>query len=223
MIDRRAILFGASFTLLGASSFIVNPRPLTKPISEGEFQKLLPITVGKWKARKSSELILPAADALSDKLYENLQTLVYEGQNLPSIMFLIAYSSIQQNDVQVHRPEVCYPMAGFPIVANRPIIAAVENKKVPARFLIADRGSQKEMILYWTRVGQKYPLNWEQQRLEMARAGLSGIIPDGALIRFSMLAESETEALDTLTTFAGEMKNSLLKRATGIFFGPTSA
>ena len=221
-IDRRGLLIGAGFTICGGASYVMQPRKTGNSITETTFQKLLPTKVGQWTSRVSSDLILPITDELSEKLYENLETLVYEGPNLPSIMFLIAYSSIQQNDIQVHRPEVCYPMSGFPILDNQPLVALIGNSRVPSRFLIADRESQNEMILYWTRVGRKYPLDWNQQRIEMARAGLLGVIPDGALVRFSMISDSETDAVESLTNFAGLMKSSLSQRALEVFFGPTT-
>ena len=134
-------------------------------------------------------------------------------------MFLIAYSSVQQNDVQVHRPEVCYPMAGYPILTNQPVEARIGNRGIPARYLTADRGALRELILYWTRVGHSYPLNWTQQRIEMARAGLAGALPDGALVRFSLISDSDTGALEMLSQFASQMNNALSQKASDVFYG----
>lgn len=218
-IDRRGLLLGAGFALCGGASFVATPRQTSSRISEDAFQALLPAKVGGWTARVSSDLILPSADALSDKLYENLKTYTYEGPGLPTIMFLIAYSSVQQNDVQVHRPEVCYPMAGYPILKNQPVEARIGNRGIPARYLTADRGALRELILYWTRVGHSYPLNWTQQRIEMARAGLSGALPDGALVRFSLISDSDTGALEMLSQFASQMNNALSQKASDVFYG----
>ena len=218
-IDRRALLLGAGFALCGGASFVATPRQTSSRISEVAFQALLPAKVGGWTARVSSDLILPSADALSDKLYENLKTYTYEGPGLPTIMFLIAYSSVQQNDVQVHRPEVCYPMAGYPILTNQPVEARIGNRGIPARYLTADRGALREMILYWTRVGQRFPLNWTQQRIEMARANVSGVIPDGALLRFSTISAEGSNDYQLLTDFAHKMAQSLNPKMKEVFFG----
>lgn len=218
-IDRRALLVGAGLAVCGGISYLRQPSKTSEAISSRAFKQLIPKKVGGWTASISSDLILPSADDLSAKLYENLETLIYEGPDLPGIMFLIAYSSVQQNDVQVHRPEVCYPMSGYPILNNRPIQAKVGELQVPSRFLIADRSNLNEMILYWTRVGRAFPLGWEQQRIEMAKSGLQGVVPDGALVRFSMISQSEKDAQNTLTDFAGMMRQAMSKEGLRVFFG----
>lgn len=218
-IDRRGLLLGAGLSICGGISYLKQPSKVSGAINSSAFKQLIPKKVGGWTASISSDLILPSADDLSAKLYENLETLIYEGPNLPGIMFLIAYSSVQQNDVQVHRPEVCYPMSGYPIISNRPIQATVGKLKVPSRFLVAERSSVNEMILYWTRVGRAFPLGWEQQRIEMARSSLQGVVPDGALVRFSMISRSEKDAEDTLMNFAKMMHHEMGKQALRVFFG----
>jgi len=218
-IDRRALLLGAGFALCGGASYVAKPRQTSSRISEDAFRALLPAKVGGWTARVSSDLILPSADALSDKLYENLNTYTYEAPGLPTIMFLIAYSSVQQNNVHVHRPEICYPMAGYPILKNQPVEAHIGNRVIPARYLTADRGALHETILYWTRVGQRFPLNWTQQRIEMARENVGGVIPGGALVRFSTISAEGSSDYQLLTDFANKMTESLNSKMKEVFFG----
>jgi len=131
-------------------------------------------------------------------------------------------SSVQQHDLQVHRPEVCYPMSGYPIIENRPVKVRIGNKGIPARYLTADRGALQEMILYWTRVGNSFPLNWAQQRIEMARANVGGVIPDGALLRFSTISEEGSNDYPLLTDFASKLATSLNPKMKDVFFGKNS-
>jgi EpsI family protein len=221
-LNRRNLLLGGGMALCAGLTYAYSPQSTAKTIPDAEFKKLIPEKVGGWTSRSDVELILPPPDELSEKLYENLETRIFEGQGLPPIMFLIAYSSIQRNDVQVHRPEVCYPAAGLPITKNEPGKSQIGNVKLDSRFLIADRDGAQEMILYWTRVGDSYPLDWRSQRVEMAKANLSGAMPDGALIRFSTISNDEQDARKSLTEFAIQMKNVLLPKSRDIFFGPGS-
>jgi EpsI family protein len=221
-LDRRNLILGAALAACAGMAYAATPKSQSKPLSDAEFEKLIPSQIGSWTSYNSAELILPPPDELSEKLYENIVTRIYQRKDAPPIMFLIAYSSIQRNDVQVHRPEVCYPAAGLPILKNVPGKSKIGNKTLDTRFLIADRRSAKEMILYWTRVGTSFPLDWRDQRIEMARANLNGIMPDGALVRFSMIANDEDEARRTLTDFASEMKAALPGRSRQIFFGGKS-
>lgn len=200
-IDRRSVVVGLGLAAGAAVSYFNTPRALASPIAEARFQRLIPSKVGGWTSRKSAELVLPAEDEGQDKLYENLETRIYEGNGLPAIMFLIAYSSVQRNDVQVHRPEVCYPAAGFPIVWTKPATIDAGNRKLLGRELLADRGGLNERIIYWVRVGEEFPIGWADQRLTMALSNARGVTPDGVLFRVSTIEEDPEHAASALRMF----------------------
>lgn len=200
-IDRRSMLIGMGLAGGAALSYFNTPRALAAPIPEKQFQKMIPGTVGGWTSRRSAELVLPADDEGQDKLYENLETRVYEGEGLPSMMVLIAYSSVQRNDVQVHRPEVCYPAAGFPILWTKPAELEFGSEKIRARELVAERGGLRERIVYWVRVGKEFPIGWPEQRLAMAISNAKGVTPDGLLFRVSTIEETPHFSPDALNTF----------------------
>jgi EpsI family protein len=218
-LDRRSLILGVSFAACAGLVFWKKPQNVVAAIPKDRFEKLIPANVAGWRSISSAELILPPADELSEKLYENLKTRIYEGAGLPPIMFLIAYSSMQKNDVQVHRPEVCYPAAGLPIIKNVVWETEVAGQKLSTRFLVADRGGPKEMIFYWTRVGNHFPLDWREQRIAMAQDNLAGSIPDGALIRFSMIIQDEADARIWLREFATQMMMTLNPAGKAVFLG----
>ena len=176
------------------------PTTISKPISSDWFANAFPDRVGNWVSRKTSEVVLPPQDD-SNKLYENLETRVYEANGLPTIMLLVAYSSIQQNDIQVHRPEVCYPASGFPIISERSVDLRVANRTIAAKMIRAQRGAMVERIVYWVRVGDKFPIDWVGQRIAMATANLEGVVPDGVLVRISALEEPSADVSDVLQSF----------------------
>lgn len=199
-MDRRGLLIGAGLTALAGVWYIRAPKISNRAFSEQQFRAAMPVAVGDWRSRTSTELVLPALDG-SDKLYQNLETRIYEAPSLPSIMVLVAYSSIQQNDIHVHRPEVCYPAAGYPIIANHPADLQLGGKLVHAMELKADRGGTTERIVYWVRVGNDFPRDWASQRLAMAKANLTGSVPDGVLFRVSALEEAGQDLSKTLHRF----------------------
>lgn len=200
-IDRRSVMVGLGLTAGTALSYFNTPRALASPISEARFQDLIPAKVGGWASRKSAELVVPAEDEGQDKLYENLETRIYEGYGLPAMMLLIAYSSVQRNDVQVHRPEVCYPAAGFPILWTKPASIDAGNRKLLGRELLADRGGLNERIIYWVRVGDEFPIGWAEQRLTMALSNARGVTPDGVLFRVSTIEDDTERAASALRMF----------------------
>jgi EpsI family protein len=198
--DRRSVLIGTGLAAAGAFSYLSAPKAVVSPIKEAQFRTAIPDKVGGWVSRRSQELILPPQDD-SNKLYENQETRIYQGAGLPSIMFLIAFSSVQQNDIHVHRPEVCYPAGGFPIKNNEPISIGYAGSEIKARELIADRGGLDERIIYWIRVASHFPTNWQEQRLAMAISNLSGSIPDGVLFRVSAFERVKGDSAPSLRDF----------------------
>lgn len=199
-LDRRSILVGTSLAAAGALSYLVAPKAVAKPIEQATFFSAIPDRIGGWTSRKSQEIVLPPLDE-SNKLYENQETRIYEGVGLPSVMLLISYSSVQQNDVQVHRPEVCYPASGFPVISAGPTQISYRCREFAGRELLADRGGLHERVIYWIRVGNSFPTTWRDQRINMALANLSGSVPDGVLFRVSTIEEPGKSTSTILRTF----------------------
>lgn len=199
-MDRRSLLIGAGLTVFAGVSAWRAPKSFVPAISQGQFRAAIPERVGGWRSRKTAELVLPPQDG-SNELYENLETRIYEATGLPAIMVLVAYSRVQQNDIQVHRPEICYPASGYPIVSSKPIELEIEGKTIAARAVAADRGGLVERVIYWVRVGEAYPTDWTSQRLAMAKANLLGQVPDGVLVRISAIEEPGNDVARQLLGF----------------------
>lgn len=201
-IDRRSLLIGA--TLIGGAALAIYREPAKVGVAMPDkvFRDLIPRQVANWQSRKSDELVVPQEDDFTAKLYENLETFVYEGANVPTMMLLLAYNSVQQNDVQAHRPEVCYPAGGYPIIFSEELAIKYKGKMISGRYLIAKRDSSSfEHIIYWIRIGDAFPASWARQRLDMALINASGIIPDGALFRVSTINQSSMKNINLVQDF----------------------
>lgn len=200
VLDRRSMIIGAGLGLAGAISVFRTPQPVQSPIPSNIFRDGIPSRIAGWTSRRSTELVLPTLDD-GAKIYENVETRIYEGPNIPSIMFLIAFSSIQHNNIQVHRPEVCYSVSGYPITWTKTTRIEILNKQYDGRELVADRGGFNERIIYFVRVADQFATDWSQQRFAMARSYLSGTIPDGVLFRVSMIEEPDQDPSPILRDF----------------------
>lgn len=211
-LDRRTAFLGAGLATLGLAYQMRSPTFAAQPIDDETFSNAIPEQIGGWKSRKSADLVLPAEDEAQDALYQNLETRIYEGAGLPDIMFLLGFSSVQQNNIQVHRPEVCYPASGFPIVSAKSIEVTYKQTLISAREVVAKRGELSERIIYWVRVGEDFPTGWLDQRLSMARSNLLGKVPDGLLLRVSAIEapgnDSSSVLRDFITAFLGEIPAS---------------
>ena len=200
VLRRRSFLIGGGLIVAGMASYLRVPKATAQPMTAESFQAAVPGRVGGWTSRKSSEVVLPAQDD-ANELYENLETRIYEGPGLPLMMVVIAFSSTQQADIQVHRPEVCYPAAGLPVIWSKPLDIKFKSTSIAAREVLADRGGLRERVVYWVRVGDAFPITWPEQRLTMALDNLKGTVPDGVLFRISSIEEPDGDTKASIMTF----------------------
>ncbi len=221
-LSRRKLLIGLGVAGVVVASELYVPRRLMPRLSEKQFEALFPNQFGPWIYQSQSGLVLPPEDQLSRALYEQLLTRTYGlGAADPDpVMMVLAYSSVQEGRLQVHRPEVCYPAAGFSILEN--VAAEIplrDGFAIPCRFLTADRGARREYILYWTRVGDAMPVRWFDQRLQMAKDNLQGFIPDGLLARVSIIGNDRDEAKATLIRYVQTMVADIGKAGRKMLIG----
>lgn len=201
-LSRRHVLIGGA--MLAASGLAVArmPRAYASPIAKQRFLSWVPDTVGPWTFATASGVVLPPPDALSDRTYDNLVTRVYEAPDRPPMMLLIAYNNTQDGVLQVHRPEICYPVGGYVLSPRQFGTLALAGRGVPTTMFSAVGPNRTEQVLYWTRVGTAFPRSWIEQRLAVAEANVAGRIPDGAMVRVSLAGDNLSAARPELERFA---------------------
>ena len=132
---------------------------------------------------------------LSAKLYNELLVRQYVNRKeQTAVMLLMAYGGKQSDELQLHRPEVCYPAFGYALVRNEPVFLPVgKGVTIPARRLLAVQDDRRESIVYWSRMGEKLPQTGPEQRAARLEIGLKGIVPDDLLCRFSTSGAADAE------------------------------
>lgn len=206
LITRRSMVMGAALAGVGGVAMARQPRPEAARVGKETLERLVPTRIGDWTFRDSSGLVLPPPDALSDALYSGIVTRTYVAPDRMPMMLLIAYSNVQDGMLQVHRPEVCYPAGGYRL--SRTVAQEMPNGiggNIAVNTFSADGVSRTEQVLYWTRVGSAFPTSWLAQRMAVLRANISGVVPDGVLVRISTLAPDMSSAHGELTTFVEQM------------------
>ena len=221
-IDRRHLILGGVFCLAAGVAYTRTPHANMPLVDKDVFEKLVPEKIGPWGFETSSGVVLPPPDAMSDRLYDNLITRVYSANTEPPVMFLTAYSNTQDGTLQVHRPEICYPAGGYKLSETRSIkINNGLGGVIPANIFTAAGPDRTEHVLYWTRIGDQFPLVWRDQRLAVIKANLRGSIPDGVLVRMSVVMPDMQEALPVLQTFAADLNRSMNRRGRLLLSGIT--
>lgn len=203
LISRRHVLIGGALAAASAVAIARQPTKAYAAVPAKRFEQWVPEQFGKWRMVGSSGVVLPPPDSLSERLYDNLVTRVYETSGA-SVMLLLAYNNLQDGVVQVHRPEICYPVGGFELSPTVDVPLNLPGAEIPANFFTAKGPNRIEQVLYFTRLGTAYPRSWGEQRWVVAKANLQGRIPDGAMMRVSLLGQDPTAALKTLRQFSTE-------------------
>jgi EpsI family protein len=220
--SRRQLLMGGCLIGVASLAFARMPTPGSKPLKPGQFEASIPKTVGQWSFATASGLVLPPEDELSDRLYDEVLTRVYDAPGAPSIMFLIAYSHVQDGLLQLHRPEICYPVGGFSLTETQTVALPLGNSLIlPVKTFSARASTRTEHVLYWTRVGEDIPSSWSRQRWSVVQANLKGEIPDGILVRVSVLGADAREGLTYVESFVRALIPALDPKTRALMIGPT--
>ena len=126
------------------------------------------------------------------------------------VVYKIAHGDTQSNELQLHRPEVCYPAFGFAVVRSRALdLNLASGVALPARTLVAEAPGRQENIVYWSRLGEFMPVSGGQQRMFRLRTAVDGYIADGLLARFSALGADSNAAVAVLEQFISAMVHSV--------------
>ncbi len=201
LASRRHFLVGAACAAAAGVAQARMPTQKQRPIAHERFEKWVPNQVGPWHFLTASGVVLPPPDALSDRLYDNLVTRIYDSAERPAVMLAIAYNNVQNGVVQVHRPEFCYPAGGFRLTPTEPVQVKTRERSLDCNFFSAAGYDRAEQVLYWTRIGNWFPRTWAEQRWAVIRANLAGEIPDGMLARVSVAGDDRREAEAVLGEF----------------------
>lgn len=224
-LDRRKVLAGLGLVGLAGVLQARQPVAIHPRVPQKVLEGMIPNQVGRFRFETSSGFVLPPSDALSDRLYDSLITRAYLSPRGEVAMFLIAYNNRQDGVLQIHRPEVCYPAGGFILSPVDPIdIPLPSGPALPAQIFSATGEQRNEVVTYWTRVGDKFPRQWRDQRIAVAQDNLRGFIPDGALVRLSTIANDIASVTPMLEGFVADFFRASPPRLRNLLFNtPTSA
>jgi EpsI family protein len=188
--SRRNLLIG--FGCLGSlgAAEALRPRRHVSLLGGKTLNDVIPQTLPGWTSVDQTDLVKPREeDSLAARLYSQTVGRLYtETESGFRVMMLAAYGQTQSRDLQLHRPESCYPAVGFSISGSQPArIPLAGGKTLPARRLVAQLSTRRESIVYWSRVGEHIPLSGMEQRLDVLRTAFAGELADGLLLRVSAL------------------------------------
>jgi len=202
LLSRRNFFIGSAMLATSAVAFARQPSAQNPVVKRELFEQWVPKKFGQWSVVGNSGVVLPSPDALSDRLYDNLVTRVYSSPR-DAVMVLLAYNNRQDGVLQVHRPEICYPVGGYVLTPTQPISVPALGRQIPSNLFTATAADRTEQVVYFTRLGDAYPRSWAEQRLAVVEENLAGRIPDGIMLRASVMGSDRDAALQVLRNFIG--------------------
>jgi EpsI family protein len=225
-MHRRDLIIGGACLLGAGAAFAAKPRRHVPLLKGGSLADLVPSTFGGWISEDVGDpLAINGPDSLSAKLYSQLVTRVYtnDAQSF-QVMMLLAYGQDQTDDLQLHRPEVCYPAFGYALQTNVEIkLPVTGDVQLPARRLIAQSDERREGIIYWTRMGELLPASGREQREDRVRIAMQGIVPDGVLCRFSTTVSDPNDSWRAIQSLVPALLTAVAPKNRAVLIGTERA
>lgn len=221
MIHRRDIVMGLTCSVAAGAAHAMRPRRNVSLLGDAKLADVVPATFGDWESEDVGDpLAINGPGTLSAKLYNQLLVRTYRNADGVQLLALLAYGGRQTDELQLHRPEVCYPAFGFNLLRNEPVdVPVAPGVKVPARRLSAENSERTEAIIYWSRMGEFLPRDGGQQRADRLRIAMQGIIPDGLLCRFSAAEALDGSPWASIEAFLPEFLSAIKPDARKVLIG----
>lgn len=192
--------------------------------SQINLETLVPTQFGDWKIDETIAplLVTPELQKVIDETYSQTLARTYVNSAGKRVMLSVAYGGSHGEGMQTHRPEVCYPAQGFQVMKDsRPDVLSTKYGELPIRRLVAAQGRRNEPITYWVVVGDEQTQFGLRMKLAQMRYTLTGVIPDGMLVRVSSIDPDETGAYenqaDFIRSMLAGMRDAERERITGKF------
>jgi exosortase B len=206
-----------------AASFAL--RPLAVPFRAGGpgLAQAIPNQFGNWHAVDGPAQVNPAVSEpgqrSQDQPYDEVVMRTYQNTDGMQVMLTVAYAHSLQQDVKIHRPEVCYSSQGFQVTKVMPITLPSEVSKTlkpfDARTMTAIRGPRREALVYWVRTGGIHAESALESRIHILSEGIKGHVLDGVLVRVSTLmapGQKELDVRPALIQFLRQLREAGLQR-----------
>lgn len=176
-----------------------------------DLDAIIPSHFGEWRQEQTLDSLVmsPQVQSLMDKIYNQTLTRNYINRQGKRIMLAITYGGTQNTEMQVHRPEMCYPAQGFMLEAVTKDIVDMDGNKLPVMKLVAKQGMRVEPIMYWVMIGEAAVRGGLDQSLARLKYGLTRTIPYGILVRVSTISPNEAESYDLEEEFIRAMLRTM--------------
>ena len=190
-LPKANLIAGIAMVAAALLSIVATPRTHEVPEDAVNLARMVPTEFGRWKEMKTGIVQMDLApregeERTTDQPYDQVLMRSYERDDGAIVMLALAYGRSQRQEVKIHRPELCYVAQGFEVVNREKtkVVLAPETTVSAYRLMTRTRG-RVEPVTYWIRIGNIIAETAWQSRWKIFTDGLTGIVPDGLLVRAS--------------------------------------
>lgn len=217
----RTLSIGLAMLISVGLAWTITPRTMLarerRPI---DLSTIVPKRFGDWHAvNVATQIINPGLQATLQRIYSQTLARTYVNDYGQEIMLSMAYGGTQDTRLQVHRPEICYAAQGFQV--SRLVYTKIHTPygPIPVMRLVARRGQRNEPITYWIMIGSTPVRGDLEEGFARLKYGLSGVVPDGLLVRVSDISMHARRSYKRQGQFIDQLLSSVgpeaRKRLTG--------
>lgn len=222
-MKRRAVIFGAGCALAAGSALALRPRRRAAEVyAPVKLDEQVPLAFDGWSVDHSIIPVLPdpQVQAKLDAIYNQVLARTYVNADGARVMLSIAYGSDQGTDATaVHRPEFCYSAQGFVVRAAGQATLQVDGRPLRVNRVVGQLGKRFEPITYWVTLNDRALLPGVERKLAQIRLGLSGLIPDGLLMRTSTVGMETEPSFALQERFIAQMAQAMPDAVRVRYFG----
>ncbi|ANX03095.1 exosortase-associated protein EpsI, B-type [Immundisolibacter cernigliae] len=202
----RVVLIGICMLAAAGLAYAMKPTRQAAGADTFQLETAIPRQFGTWIEQKQQvQIVDPRQQETIDRIYSQVLMRSYVNAEGVRVMLSIAYGSNQSDDLQVHRPEVCYPAQGAQLLSTVNANLPTQWGEIPARRLTTQFGPRHEPVTYWVMVGDRAIIGSLQGKLAQLRYGFRGQIPDGMLVRASTIDPDDERAFAQQARFLQDL------------------
>jgi EpsI family protein len=187
-----AVFAGLCLSAAGAASW-VEAHQRTTPEGESLALASIPTRFGPWsQVRNDDGAVSPSLEDEHGRpiaVYDRIVSRTYMQPGHQPIMLMIAYKRKEFQEDRVHRPEFCYYAQGFVVTRLADQILQIGADRISEAGFVAEAPQRRETVLYFIRTGSSITESALAQRIALFKAGLSDTVPDGVLVRASVVED----------------------------------
>lgn len=210
-VPKRNIWLLLAMLICAGAAFGLTPRQKIADLHPMPvLETTVPSQFGQWRqVPTTNQVIDPNQKHTLERIYDQTLARTYINPQGYRIMLSMAYGGNQRDELELHKPEVCYVAQGFVLDEKFRTQLQFENHNIPVTRLNLHQGSRIEPVTYWATVGSKVVNNGYTKKWVEIQYGMAGKIADGILVRISSIDEDRDAAYTQHDQFAEELLASI--------------